>query len=251
MTANSFVSMPLFAAPNSSSNFHPPSLPVAVMTGDTYRENGRDYHSFRRGMYMFPCDEKEKDRLDMFHKFFLVARRDSLHSAPVPRHNARILDLGCGTGIWSIDMAEHLKPGYGYFEQVEIDLEPRCDDGTLPSDSSIRLWYDALKQATARAGKPIQYQHDTRDMLESAGFIDINETVIRVPYNTWPVDPHQKEIARWYNVGMVEALQALSLAPFTRVNGWNVDDIDGFLNRVKSEIRVRRLHGYNKMYGLL
>jgi methylase of polypeptide subunit release factors len=51
--------------------------------------------------------QPEKDRMDIYHKLFLVARRDQLHQAPIPRHGeARILDLGCGTGIWAIDMAE-------------------------------------------------------------------------------------------------------------------------------------------------
>lgn len=47
-----------------------------------------------------------QDRLDIYHKLFMVARRDQLHQAPMPRIEPRILDLGCGTGIWAIDMAE-------------------------------------------------------------------------------------------------------------------------------------------------
>ena len=51
--------------------------------------------------------QQEKDRMDIFHKLFLVARHESLHQAPVvPNYQSRILDLGCGTGIWAIDMAE-------------------------------------------------------------------------------------------------------------------------------------------------
>jgi 2-polyprenyl-3-methyl-5-hydroxy-6-metoxy-1,4-benzoquinol methylase len=47
--------------------------------------------------------------MDIYHKIFEVARKGKLHSAPVHYdHNSelRILDLGCGTGIWAIDMAE-------------------------------------------------------------------------------------------------------------------------------------------------
>jgi hypothetical protein len=92
-------------------------------------ENGRLYHGFRRGLYMFPCDEvctprfcfprlralfahtaqDEKDRMDIYHKIMEVARRGQLHQAPIfvnPNDPPRILDLGCGTGIWAIDMAE-------------------------------------------------------------------------------------------------------------------------------------------------
>ena len=52
--------------------------------------------------------QQEKDRMDIFHKLFLVARRDQLHSARLVANyeNPRILDLGTGTGIWAIDMAE-------------------------------------------------------------------------------------------------------------------------------------------------
>jgi hypothetical protein len=32
------------------------SLPTPAAT-DNYMENGRLYHGFRRGMYMYPCDE--------------------------------------------------------------------------------------------------------------------------------------------------------------------------------------------------
>ncbi len=46
--------------------------------------------------------------MDIFHKFFEVARRGVLHAAPITANydGLRILDLGTGTGIWAIDMAE-------------------------------------------------------------------------------------------------------------------------------------------------
>lgn len=59
-------------------------------------------------------DQQEQDRLDIYHKLFLVARHDQLHKAPlIPNYDGpRILDLGTGTGIWAIDMAE-LVPASG------------------------------------------------------------------------------------------------------------------------------------------
>src|SRR4051794_6446889 len=54
--------------------------------------------------------QQEMDRMDIYHKFFLVARREVLHSAPfTPNFDGpRVLDLGTGTGIWAIDMAEYV-----------------------------------------------------------------------------------------------------------------------------------------------
>jgi methylase of polypeptide subunit release factors len=44
----------------------------------------------------------------MIHKLFQVARHGELHSPhTAPKlPDARILDLGCGTGIWAIDMCD-------------------------------------------------------------------------------------------------------------------------------------------------
>ncbi|CAG8397560.1 unnamed protein product, partial [Penicillium salamii] len=58
-------------------------------------ENGRRYHSSRTGHYMMPNDEEEQDRMDL----------GELHKAPITNPR-KILDLGTGTGIWALDMAE-------------------------------------------------------------------------------------------------------------------------------------------------
>lgn len=46
--------------------------------------------------------------MDIYHTLFKVARHQELHSAPLnpDASDLRILDLGTGTGIWAIDMAE-------------------------------------------------------------------------------------------------------------------------------------------------
>lgn len=52
--------------------------------------------------------QTEADRMDIYHKLFLVARNEKLHTSPLsisPDTKLRILDLGTGTGIWAIDMA--------------------------------------------------------------------------------------------------------------------------------------------------
>ncbi|KAF8462854.1 S-adenosyl-L-methionine-dependent methyltransferase [Kalaharituber pfeilii] len=53
--------------------------------------NGRRYHSdrFQKANYFLPNDEKEQDRLDLYHHQFLT-----------------VLDAGTGTGIWAIDFAD-------------------------------------------------------------------------------------------------------------------------------------------------
>ena len=145
-----------------------------------------------------------------------------------------------------VTLIRHLKPGVGHFEQVEIDMRPRCDDETLPY-KPIAQWYDWLEDATARASRSIAYQRNTQQMLQSQGFVDIEETVIRLPFNSWPSDSHQKEIGRWYNLGLTEGLEAVSLGPLTRCFQWPPADVRRLVTEIKPAICNKRYHAYNNL----
>jgi hypothetical protein len=128
-------------------------------------------------------------------------------------------------------------------------MEPRCDDGTLPENCQLRTWYDYLVDASARSHKPIKYNHAAKDQLKNAGFIDIEEKIIRAPLNIWSNDPHQKEIGGWYNLGLTEGVEALSLALFYRMFHWNVDQhIRPLIESVKGELAKPKIHAYNNMW---
>lgn len=52
-----------------------------------------------------PNDEREQDRLDLYHHMFLLILGGKLHTAPL-ENPQKVLDVGTGTGIWAIDFAE-------------------------------------------------------------------------------------------------------------------------------------------------
>jgi len=72
---------------------------------------GRLYPSYGKHEYGMPIDERELDRNDLQHHKYTLLLNDQLFIAPVPEEtlndpSSRVLDLGTGTGIWAMDMAD-------------------------------------------------------------------------------------------------------------------------------------------------
>ncbi|KAF4445598.1 methyltransferase [Fusarium austroafricanum] len=105
------------------------SVYTASATSSIYNyqyENGRRYHAFREGQYVLPNDDQEQQRLDLQHHIWRLLLGGALHTAPLSipessdENEFRILDLGCGTGIWAIEMADE----YPNASVAGVDLSP-------------------------------------------------------------------------------------------------------------------------------
>ena len=95
---------------------------------------GRRYHGYREGKYVIPNDEAEQDRLDMMHHVYLMLHGGELHLSPIKEDVQSILDLGTGTGIWAIDMAEK----YPAAEVIGVDLSP-IQPSWLPNNCRFQV----------------------------------------------------------------------------------------------------------------
>lgn len=71
-------------------------------------ENGRTYHKYRsnENEYWGPNDEQSKDQLDIGHHMLTLLLDNKLYLAPINEHCQRVMDLGCGTGLWAMDFAD-------------------------------------------------------------------------------------------------------------------------------------------------
>ncbi|KAL7274170.1 NAD(+) salvage pathway protein [Rhizina undulata] len=85
-------------------------------------ENGRRYQGYKQGIMVMPNDEAEQDRLDLNHHCCLLALRGELYACPVTKESSpqRILDVGTGTGIWAMDIADQFPSA----QVIGVDLSP-------------------------------------------------------------------------------------------------------------------------------
>lgn len=85
-----------------------------------YREEGgRTYHAYGSTEHWGPNDEKAQDQQDLSHHLWTLALKGKLFIAPIesPR---QVLDLGTGTGIWAIEMADQ----FSETQVTGIDVSP-------------------------------------------------------------------------------------------------------------------------------
>jgi hypothetical protein len=278
-------------------------------------QHGRFYGSWKPGKYLFPIDSEELNRLDIFHKVFLLARDNKPLHAPIQRQAPRIMDIGTGTGIWAINVAEecftdaqimavdlnqilpalippgvlpkqydieepvwnslftdcdfihmrmllgsiqtdlwpqvyhnifeHLAPGIGHLEHIEVDWTPRCDDDERPANSAFEKWSELFFDGMERFNRTARVMpQETQQLLEATGFVEVKHEVHRAYVCPWSSDRHEREIARWFNIGLSHSLEALAMKPLVEKLGFKAEDVRELCNTAKRETCVLRYHTY-------
>src|SRR5882762_8412650 len=74
--------------------------------------------------YFAPNDDIENDRLDMHHHLATLILGGKLTTAPIGKNPQRILDVGCGTGIWSIEAGKIIPFKISCEESVPLTILP-------------------------------------------------------------------------------------------------------------------------------
>jgi trans-aconitate methyltransferase len=81
--------------------------------------HGRTYHVYEDVPYFYPNDEQEQNRLDLQHHLYGLCLDGKHFLAPIATPHG-VLDIGTGTGIWAIEVADM----YPSARVIGTDLSP-------------------------------------------------------------------------------------------------------------------------------
>ncbi|KAH6867609.1 S-adenosyl-L-methionine-dependent methyltransferase [Thelonectria olida] len=90
--------------------------------------HGRTYQSSKTTEYWASNDEKHIESFDVAHQWMTMMLDDKLYAAPIGDNPQRILDIGTGTGIWAIDMADQFPSAEIDDAQLNWTFEPNSFD---------------------------------------------------------------------------------------------------------------------------
>ncbi|KAL1979477.1 hypothetical protein VTN96DRAFT_5721 [Rasamsonia emersonii] len=142
---------------------------------------------------------------------------------------------------------ENLKPG-GYFEIGGGSGYFFSDDDTIKKAENCQLLLKNLHTAANKFGKTLDNVHLWKEKVEKAGFVDVKESVFKVPIGPWPKDPKLKEIGRYQQYQQIQALEFYTPALLSRVLGWNNMEIQVILSKAQSELKDHSIHLYTTVH---
>ncbi|KAI9743977.1 MAG: hypothetical protein M1818_002711 [Claussenomyces sp. TS43310] len=142
----------------------------------------------------------------------------------------------------------HTRPG-GWMESQDLMPTVYCDDGTMPDTWPLLDWAHNMDAASMREpARPLRIANRLKKWYLQAGFVDVQERIIRLPINDWPKDPDLKLRGMYWAENLMQGLSGLSLAYFSRVLMWSPEEIQVYLVSVRKAITDRRVHAYQNFY---
>ncbi|KAL4812875.1 S-adenosyl-L-methionine-dependent methyltransferase [Aspergillus spinulosporus] len=136
----------------------------------------------------------------------------------------------------------------GWFEICDFTVGVFSDDDSAEKATSLQRWRALLVEASKKFGKQFSVAQNYKQWMIDAGFKDVQEEIYKVPCSPWAKDPKLKELGRFQQAHMIEALDAYSLALMTRFLGWTVEEVQVLLTSVRKELLDRKLHIYSRLY---
>jgi len=138
----------------------------------------------------------------------------------------------------------HLKPG-GWFEQFEVGVVPKADDGTVPKGSIFEQWGEVLLQSGDAFGKTFRIWDESKAFIKDAGFEEVTEKRYEIPIGGWSSDEKLKEIGQYNRLYWDTGLEGWCTFLLTRYLDWRIEAVTVYVAAMRKMLRDKRVHAYH------
>jgi hypothetical protein len=122
-----------------------------------------------------------------------------------------------------------------------------CDDGTMPVDHPLAVFWDKFQAAMKNFGPELRITPRIGQLMEEAGFVNIQKKVFKVPVGTWPADKTMRLIGHFMRLVTGDLLGAAGGKPFQSL-GMSEAEIQVFLSTVRKALANDQVHCYARFY---
>jgi hypothetical protein len=123
-------------------------------------------------------------------------------------------------------------------------MEITCDDGTMKDDDPVYDWLENVGKALGALGVDLKAAGKNPDNLQAAGYVGIEKKIFRVPIGVWPREEKLKTVGLYNRSIILDGLQGISVAPFTRGLQWTPEEVELYLVKVRKGVVNSRVHSY-------
>ncbi|EFX03842.1 methyltransferase type 11 [Grosmannia clavigera kw1407] len=139
-----------------------------------------------------------------------------------------------------------LKPG-GWIESFACDGLLESDDNTMTKDCATSQWSYIFAEGSRKLGSTASYtivrDELQRKYLKEAGFVNIEERLIKMPICEWSDDPKWKEVGLFIRAALETDVEGM-VSYLASVLGWTQEEIIVYCAHVRREVRSLKIHGY-------
>ncbi|ETN40029.1 uncharacterized protein HMPREF1541_04304 [Cyphellophora europaea CBS 101466] len=141
---------------------------------------------------------------------------------------------------------DNLKPG-GYVEFQDYDMRNFTQDDSLSENNQVAHLFDLLIEAADKMGRTANPGIHLREWVEQAGFENVRDEVFLIPLGAWPRDARMKEIGTINMVQFLDGLEGFTMAMFTKILGWSVEEIQVLLAGVRKDAMRKDVHMLHRL----
>jgi hypothetical protein len=139
--------------------------------------------------------------------------------------------------------ASCLKTG-GTVELVDMDWNYTSDDGSVTEANSLKLFVEDITEAASSVGISLKIADEFFNLLEAAGFANIEKETFKLPMGPWPKDKRLKEVGLFHREQFLQGLHGIALGLLGRASRWSQDEIQVCIAIVRKDVQNAAIHGY-------